>query len=74
VIGAKDPAAPAALRAYADAAEAEGLDLAYVEEIRALADEFELFRATFGAGDPDAPPHRQDDPETVARMQVGRSA
>lgn len=68
VIGAKDPAAPGALLAYADEAEKLGLNPQYVKDVRALADEFALFRAEHGRGDPDAVPHRRDNPEVVGRM------
>lgn len=74
VFGAKDPAAPAALRAYADEAQRLGYDPAFVADVRRLADEFEAYRAAAGTGDPDAPPHRKDDPETVAKMRLGNSA
>lgn len=36
--------------------------------------QFEEYARTAGAGDPDAPRHRQDDPATIARMKFGRSA
>lgn len=68
VLGAKDPAAPSALRAYAVAAAAIGYDPAYVADIRELAEEFDRYQASYGSGDPDAPPHRRDDPDTVAQM------
>jgi len=41
VIGAKDPAAPAALRAYADSAAQHGMNEGYVAGVRRLADSFE---------------------------------
>ncbi len=68
VMASRDPAAPAGLRAYADEAEKLGMDPLYVADVRALAGEFEASRRALGAGDPDAPPHRKDDPATVARM------
>jgi hypothetical protein len=71
VLGAKDPAAPAALRAYANAAEKLGFDYRYITDIRELADDFERYRAQHGEGDPTAPPHRQDDPEIIAKMTNG---
>ena len=72
VLGERDPAAPAALRAYAARAEAFGMDPQYVSDIRALAEEWS--RTRLGTGDPDSPPHRADDPETIAKMQRGHSA
>ena len=74
VFGAKDPAAPAALRAYADEAERRGFDPVYVADVRLLAAQFESYCAEHGKGDPDAPPHRKDDPATVAKMQLGHGA
>ncbi len=72
VLGARDPAAPIALRAYADAAEKlSGFDPAYIADIRWLADEFEKYRQEHGDGDPSAPRHRTDDPATIAEMARG---
>lgn len=72
VMASRDPAAPAGLRAYADKAQELGMDPQYVADVRALADEFEAERKKLGAGDPDAPPHRVDDPDTVARMAAAK--
>src|SRR5215467_4596370 len=69
VMGARDPAVPPALRAYADAAH--GMDEEYLSDIRALADSFEQYRMIHGPGDPDAPPHRPDDPEVVRMIRGG---
>jgi hypothetical protein len=71
VIGARDPVAPAALRAYADEAERLGYDAEWVADVRGQADDFERYRAGHGDGDPDAGPHRPDDPETVSRIKAG---
>lgn len=71
VLGAKDPAVPFALRAYADEAARRGFDPVYVADIRRMADEFYAFRAEHGEGDPDAPKHRHDDPTVVKRMLNG---
>jgi hypothetical protein len=71
VLGARDPAAPAALRAYADEAEKRGMDPAYVADLRFQAADFERYRHEHGDGDPDASPHRPDDPGTVARIKAG---
>lgn len=73
-IGAKDPAASAALRAYADRAEELGFYPQYVADVRRLADEFDVYLAEHGPGDPDRGPHRKDNPEVVAQMRGGRSA
>ncbi len=69
VIGARDPAAPAALLAYANAAESCGMDLAYVQSIRELSVEFAAYPGKEGYGDPDAAPHRKDDPEIIEVMR-----
>lgn len=74
VIGARDPAAPSALRAYAMEAERLGYDPKYVADIRKLANEFEEYLKKAGVGDPDAPPHRKDDPATIAKMRLGNCA
>jgi hypothetical protein len=72
-IGAKDPCAPAALRAYADEALRLSLDRGYALAVRRLADEFEAYRKQHGDGDPDRGKHREDDPATIAEMRQGRS-
>lgn len=74
VIGAKDPAAPAALRAYAEAARELGFAPGYVSDVMMLAESFEQYRRDHGTGDPDRGRHREDDPATVAEMRKGRSA
>jgi hypothetical protein len=71
VIGARDEAADAALRAYADAAEKLGYDPKYVADVRELADDFMNFRVENGVGDPTARPHRKDDPAVVGQMKQG---
>jgi len=74
VLGAKDPAAPAALRAYADAADKCGMNSGYVAGIMRLARQFEAYREAMGEGDPDRGRHRQDDPATIAEMRRGHRA
>jgi hypothetical protein len=74
VLGAKDPAAPAALRAYATAAELAGLDPGYCRDVRNLAREFEIYRERQGTGDPDRGRHRTDDPSIIEKMRGGHSA
>ena len=69
VIGARDPAAPVALLAYASACSAMGLDPEYVRSINELAEDFERYRAAQGDGDADAPPHRTDDPSVIDAMR-----
>lgn len=74
VLGAKDPATPGALRAYAYHARLHGMNHEYCEDVLRLADQFDEYRRTHGAGDPDRARHRVDDPETVAKMRRGASA
>lgn len=74
VLGAKDPAAPAALMAYATEAERRGMDPEFVEDVRLMAGEFAVYRIRNGEGDPDAPPHRTDDPATIEEMRHGNGA
>ena len=77
VLGGEDPAAVAALRAYADRAEELGYDPLFVQDIR---DEAARWLKTQDEGDrstkrrpgrqpPDGKPHRKDDPETIAKMR-----
>jgi hypothetical protein len=69
VLGARDPIAPYALRSYARYAAEHGFDNDYVESVYRLADEFDEYRAGHGNGDPEAGPHRQDNPDVVAAME-----
>jgi hypothetical protein len=72
-LGAKDPCASAALRAYSDQAYALGLDPDYAAAVKKLADEWDEYRATHGTGDPDRGRHREDDLATVTMMRQGQS-
>lgn len=72
-LGARDPAAPAALRAYAKAARELGMTQGYADSVEYLADEFERYRLEQGAGDPDRGRHREDDPRTIQEMRQGKS-
>lgn len=74
VMGARDPAVPAGLRAYAAEAERLGFEAEYVASIRELAADFEAYRANEGSGDPEAPPHRKDDPAVLTAMRGALSA
>lgn len=69
VMGGRDPAVPAALRAYAAEGERLGYDPAFVNSVRELADDYDAYRAREGNGDADAGPHRKDDPEVIAIMR-----
>ena len=73
VLGARDPAAPKALAAYAAECERIGLDREYVDSILELAADFANYRLDQGPGDPDAPPHRMDDPNVITAMRGGFS-
>jgi hypothetical protein len=74
VMGAADPAAPHALRAYADEARRLGMDVEYCEQIRLLAQRFDDWRKANHTGDPDADRHRTDDPDVVRRIPVYSTA
>jgi len=63
---ARDPCAPAALRAYAEKAEEIGLPADFVDDVRKLSFEYEAYRKQAGDGDPGAPRHRKDDPNIIA--------
>lgn len=69
VLGARDPAASAALRAYADTAELMNFEPEYVASIRELAEDFDTYRFAQGEGDPEAPPHRTDNPDVIRAMR-----
>jgi hypothetical protein len=78
VIGGDDYAGPAGLRAYAEEARRLGYDPAYCDSIMELADDFAA-RAVESAAtaaqlgtkgaDPDAPPHRIDNPTVIEWMR-----
>lgn len=78
VIGGDDYAGPAGLHAYAKEARRLGYDPAYCDSILELADDF-ASRAVNAAAwaaksgtkgaDPDAPPHRKDNPAVIAMMR-----
>lgn len=75
VLGARDPHAEAALRAYAESAfEDPAIDPGFPAAILKLADEFYDYRVAHGDGDPGAGRHRVDDPATIAEMRLGHSA
>jgi hypothetical protein len=69
VLGARDPAASAALRAYADACESLGFEQEYVSSVREVAEDFDEYRENAGNGDPEAGPHRKDDPNVIRAMR-----
>ena len=61
-----DPAAPAGLKAYAAACRELKMDPEYCDSILQLAAEWEEMKQP--GGDPDAGPHRKDDPDVIAAM------
>lgn len=70
VLGARDPFASIALRAYVAAARDSGFfDPEYADSILELANDFERYRAAQGDGDPNAPPHRTDHPDVIRAMR-----
>ena len=73
VLGARDPVAPVALRAYAEEARRQGLDPDYARDVERLADDWERYRKEHGNGDPDASKHRIDDPVVVARISAANA-
>lgn len=75
VLGARDPHAPAALRAYADSMATDpDAEPELVARLRELANEFDAYRASHGKGDPTRGIHRKDDPATIEEMKKGHSA
>lgn len=75
VLGARDPHAAVALRAYADSIEKDpDVHPDFPARLRRLADEFDAYRAIHGEGDPTRGRHRKDDPATIAEMRKGMSA
>ncbi len=67
VLGGNDPCVPAALLAYAAAAESLGYDPEFVASIRELANDF--CKRDNTTADPDAPPHRKDNPAIIRLMR-----
>lgn len=70
VLGARDPAAAATLRFYADQCDVvpTRADPEYTRSIRQLADDFDQYRAEHGLGDPPAPKHRKDNTSILALL------
>lgn len=71
VLGSRDPAAPAALRAYAKEAEKLGMDPHYVRMVLDTAEQFEDYRSKEGGSDPDAPPLQRTDDWAVLEALRG---
>ncbi len=84
VLGAADPFAEVAIRAYAEAvrqavvgntdlAEETGVTIEYAARLRLMANEWREWRLEHGTGDPGMGAHRKDDPATVEAMKHGKS-
>ena len=72
VLGANDPAAVAALRAYVHKAWMLKMDPEYCVDVRKMAWEWEALQTAYGTtGDPDAGPDLIDDPATIEMMRQG---
>lgn len=69
VLSARDPAAPEALRSYANRCASLKLDRDYRDSLWDLARLFEDYGREHSAGDPDAPPHRTDNAFVIAMMR-----
>ena len=72
VLGGYDPCVPAALKEYAKTARLKGYDPEYCASIEELAYDFERLSATERArriADPDAGPHRTDNPAVINMMR-----
>ena len=75
VLGARDPHAAKALRAYAMSAMKDpNFSQKYIKSILKYADIFDDYRRQYGAGDPHLGIYRTDDPATIAEMRQGQSA
>lgn len=68
VLSYDDPATPVALNAYAHVCEMLEMDAEYVASIRELAEELST-RPRSEVSDPDAGPHRKDNPAVVRLMR-----
>jgi len=68
VLGARDPAAPYALRAYASACAGHDFDTVYVADIRKLGEQFEAYGKEHGHGDPTAPPEVKDNQAVASAL------
>lgn len=74
VLGARDPAAPTAIRMLAAESESRGMAQDYCDDLLRLADDFEAYREQNGDGDPDVGPHREDLPWVVEGLKLTRAS
>jgi len=72
VITLRDPCAGPTLKAYAWAAEKEGLPEEYVKDVEELANLAGFVAVREGEGEPAAPPHRKDNPVVLDWAHLGR--
>jgi hypothetical protein len=74
VLGADDPAAPAALHSYANEAQHAGMDPQYIEDIHVLAEEWAARQRQTGVVTaPYLPPplDMEEDPDVIEKMRLG---
>lgn len=75
VLGARDPHAAVALRAYAESCKNDPeIDKRFVDRLFRFADQWDQYRKEHGDGDPGKGRHRKDDPATIEEMKKGWSA
>lgn len=75
VLGARDPHAAVALRAYAASADKDpSFTDDFIQALYRYAEEWDSYRETHGDGDPAAHKHRKDDQAILAEMRRGHSA
>lgn len=75
VLGARDPHAVKALRAYAESCMHDTeIDPEFVLRLFVYAAEWDAYRLAHGEGDPGKGAHRVDDPATIEEMRRGCSA
>lgn len=83
VLGARDPHAAVALRAYAASVRDEAMSisdeyrgalLTYAFDVEGVASEFDRERAKTGDGDPEKGPHRKDNEAILYLMKSGGEA
>jgi hypothetical protein len=75
VLGARDPHAAVALRAYAASIATDpDCDPVFHRRLLEFANEFDAYRAAHGNGDPTKGRHRKDDPAILKEMAKGHSA
>lgn len=74
VLGARDPMAAWALWFYSWIGVFYTWNWDYLKGVNRLSWDYYDYRHKHGDGDPDAGPHREDNPFVIARMKEGRGA